>query len=269
MTSPEQTLAAVYDKSAAVYERYWAPALHRRARDLLTRIDRPANVAWAAVDVAAGAGTLAPALRQLVGPDGLVVAADRSHGMLRRAGTSLPGLPRLQADAARLPLADGCADVAVLAFVLFLLPDARAAVAEAARVLRRGGWLLAATWGTQDGTGADAVVREELDAVGAPPFPPLPRSDELTDTPERMAALLGAAGLGDIDTTSRPLDARFDADAALALRLGAGALGWRFAGLDPGEQRQVRARAAARLGELPAEAFVDRSQVLLTTARCR
>lgn len=267
MTSPQQTLAAMYDHSAAMYEQYWAPALHRHARDLLTCVDRPTGVPWTAVDVAAGAGTLAPALRQLVGPDGLVVAADRSHGMLRRADSSLPGLPRLQADAASLPLADGCADVAVLAFVLFLLPDARAAAAEAARVLRPGGWLLAATWGTQDGTDADAVVREELDAAGAPPFPPLPRSDALTDTAERMAALLGAAGLDDIHTTSRPLDARFDADAALALRLGSGSLGWRFAGLDPRAQRQVRARAAARLGELPAQAFVDRSQVLLTTAR--
>jgi ubiquinone/menaquinone biosynthesis C-methylase UbiE len=54
-STPQQALAAIYDESAAVYDRYWAPA-------------------WTAVDVAAGTGTLGPALRRLVGPDGLVVA---------------------------------------------------------------------------------------------------------------------------------------------------------------------------------------------------
>ncbi|MGH8892631.1 MAG: class I SAM-dependent methyltransferase, partial [Actinomycetes bacterium] len=176
-------------------------------------------------------------------------------------------VPRLLADAAHLPLADATADVAVLAFVLFLLPDARAAVAEAARILRPGGWLLAATWGSQDGTGADVVVREELDAAGAPAFVAPPRSDELTDTPDRVAALLGAVGLDGITTTSRPLDAEFDPTSALAMRTGAGTLGWRYARLDPAAQAAVRRRAAARLAELPAEEFVDRSEVLLTTAR--
>jgi SAM-dependent methyltransferase len=256
----------MYDESAAVYDRYWAPALHRHARDLLRSVHRPGRAVWTAVDVAAGAGTLGPALRELVGPGGLVVAADRSLGMLGRA----PGaLMRLQTDAARLPLAAGCADVAVLAFVLFLLPDARAATAEAARVLRPDGWLLATTWGRQDGTTADAAVREELDAAGAPPPPALPRSDDLTDTPERMAALLIGAGFADVTTTSRPLDARFDADAALTLRLGSGSLGWRFARLDAATQQRVRGSAAARLAELPADAFHDRSPVLLTTARRR
>jgi ubiquinone/menaquinone biosynthesis C-methylase UbiE len=254
----------MYDESAAVYDRYWAPALHRHARDLLAAVHRPAHAVWTAVDVAAGAGTLGPALGEMVGPEGLVVAADHSLGMLRRAPAALS---RVQADAARLPLAAGCADVAVLAFVLFLLPDARAAAAEAARLLRPGGWLLATTWGRQDGTTADAVVREELDAAGAPPPPALPRSDELTDTPERMAALLSAAGFTEITTTARPLDARFDADAALTLRLGSGSLGWRFARLDDAAQQQVRDRAATRLTQLPAEAFLDRSPVLLTTAR--
>jgi ubiquinone/menaquinone biosynthesis C-methylase UbiE len=264
--TPQQALAAIYDESAAVYDRYWAPALHRHARDLLSAVQRPAPATWTAVDVAAGTGTLGPALRRLVGPDGLVVAADRSLGMLRRAPA---GLPRLQADATHLPLADGCADVAVLAFVLFLLPDARAAAAEAARVLRPGGWLLAATWGRQEGTTADDVVRTELDAAGAPAYPALPRSDELTDTPEKMALLLTRAGLADVRTTVRPLDARFDAAAALALRLGSGSLGWRYARLDAASQQRVRDRAAPRLADLPPDAFVDRSPVLLTTARRR
>jgi hypothetical protein len=82
-----------------------------------------------------------------------------------------------------------------------------------------------------------------------------------------MAALLGAAGFGDVRTTSRPLDAVFDADSALALRTGSGAPGWRFARLQPAARDAVRRRAAARLADLRAEDLVDRSEVLLTVAR--
>lgn len=260
--SPQQTLASVYDEGAAAYERYWAPALHRHARALLDPV--PIGPTRTVVDVAAGAGTLTPSLRVLAGQGGQVVALDRSRGMLLRAPADQS---RIQADAARLPLAGTTADVVVLAFVLFLLPDARAAVAEAARVLRPGGWLLATTWGSQDGTGADVVVREELDAAEAPAFPELPRSDELTDSPDRMADLLAGAGLRDVHTTAQPLDAVFDPDSALAMRTGAGALGWRYARLGRSAQDAVRRKAATRLAALPEDDFVDRSHVLLTTAR--
>ena len=260
--SPEAALAAVFDEAAAVYDTYWAPALHRHALALLEPVPRgPGRVA---VDVAAGVGTLAPALDELTGPAGQVIALDRSLGMLRRAPRDLV---RVQADAARLPLADARVEVVVFGFVLFMLPDARRAVVEAARVLRPHGWLLAATWGTQGDSGADAVVREELDREGAPDFLPLPRSDALTDKPERMIELLRPAGFTDVRTQVRPLDARFDQDSALAVLTGCGQSGWRFSRLDPDQRNAVRRRVATRLARLPADDFVDRSEVLLTWAR--
>jgi ubiquinone/menaquinone biosynthesis C-methylase UbiE len=263
MTStPEAALAAVFDEAAAVYDAHWAPALNRHALALLEPVPRGPGLV--AVDVAAGVGTLAPALDELTGPDGRVIALDRSLGMLRRAPLDLV---RVQADAARLPLADAGAHVVVYGFVLFLLPDARRAVAEAARVLHPHGWLLAATWGTQGDSGADAVVQEELERVGAPVFPALPRSDALTDKPERMTELLQPAGFTDVRTQRRPLDAAFDQDSALAVLTGCGKSGWRFARLDPDVRTAVRQRVAARLADLPADAFVDRSEVLLTWAR--
>lgn len=263
--SPEQVVAAMYDEGAASYEQHWAPALHRHARDLVTLVPPPApDESRLVVDVASGAGTLLPRLRELAGPAGKALALDRSLGMLRQIP---PGAPRVQADASRLPLADASVDVLALAFVLFLLPDARTAVAEAARVLRPGGWLLAATWGAQTGTGADALVRDALDAADAPPFAELPRSDDLTDSPERMAELLSPHGLVEIHTDSRPLDARFDARSALAMRTGCGVLGWRFSRLPVEKQDAVLTRLAAQVAELDPEDLVDRSEVLLTTAR--
>jgi SAM-dependent methyltransferase len=263
--SPEATLALVYDDGAAAYDQYWAPGLHRHARDLVATLPPlRAGSRRTVVDVAAGAGTLLPVLREVTGSDGMVLALDRSIGMLRRAPADVP---RFQADAARLPLADASADVVVLAFVLFMLPDARVAVAEAARVLRTGGWLLAATWGTELETDADVVVREEVEAADPPPFPELPRSDDLTDSNERLAALLEPAGFDDIATTARPLDAAFDIGSTLAMGTGFGRLGWRYARLDAPAQEAVHTRATARLAALPEEASFDRSEVLLTTAR--
>jgi SAM-dependent methyltransferase len=266
MGSDQQTLAGVYDEGAAAYERFWAPALHRHARDLVAAVPAAeSGTARTVVDVAAGTGTLVPALRTLAGEAGAVIALDRSLGMLRLVPD---GTPRVQADAAGLPLATSSVDVVVLAFVLFLLPDPRPAVAEAARVLRPGGWLLAATWGTQLGTAADVVAREELDDAGAPAFPALARSDDATDSAEDMAALLGEDFV-DVDTSARPLEARFTAQSALAMRTGCGALGWRFSRLDQDTQRLVLDRAGERLRAMDEEAFVDRSEVLLTTARRR
>jgi ubiquinone/menaquinone biosynthesis C-methylase UbiE len=264
-SSPEATIARVFDEGAAAYDEHWAPALHRHARDLVGTVPAPApGSRRAVIDVATGAGTLLPELRELAGSDGLVLALDRSLGMLRRAPTDVV---RVQGDAARLPLADGSADVAVLAFVLFMLPDARAAVAEVARVLRTGGWLLTANWGDQIETAADVVVREEVEAADPPPFPVLPRSDELTDSAEHLASLLAPVGFGAVRTIARPLDAVFDPGSTLAMGTGFGKLGWRYARLDVPAQDAVRLRAAARLAQLPADQFVDRSEVLLTTAR--
>jgi ubiquinone/menaquinone biosynthesis C-methylase UbiE len=258
------TIVDVYDLGAETYAAHWAPALHRHARDLVAAVPPAApDEARTVLDVAAGAGTLLPALRPVAGAGGSLVALDYSAGMLALAD---PRVPRVRADAARLPVAEGCADVAVYAFVLFLLPDARAAVAEAARVVRRGGWLLAATWGVQLGTDADLVVTEEIDAAGAPPIA-LPRSDELTDSPDRMRALLEAVSFADVRTTSRPLDARFDRASVLAMRTRSGNLGWRFSQLAAEAQHQVLDRSTARLAGLRPEAFVDRTEVLLTTAR--
>jgi SAM-dependent methyltransferase len=264
--SAEATLASMYDEGAAAYEQHWAPELQRHARDLLAVLPEPAaDDARIVVDIAVGSGALVPALRDAAGRSGRVVTLDRSLGMLRR---SSPSVPRIQSDAARLPLADASVDVVVAAFVLFLLPDARRAVVEAARVLRPGGFLLAATWGSQNGTAADALIRDELDAAGAPPFPDLPRSDHLTDSAEAMAALLRDR-FERVRTRTRPLDARFDAGSALAMRTGCGALGWRFARLGPAAQDALRSRLVTRLAELDEDALVDRSEVLLTTARRR
>lgn len=76
-----------------------------------------------------------------------VVGVDVSHRQLQHSrridGHGGPGLPVAQADAQRLPFADEAFDVVCSAFGAFpFVPDAPAALAESARVLRPGGRLV-------------------------------------------------------------------------------------------------------------------------------
>ena len=69
--TPTPTIADVYDEGAISYAEHYAPALHRHARDLAERIPPPLRGQDRTVlDVAAGAGTLLPALLPVVGEQG-------------------------------------------------------------------------------------------------------------------------------------------------------------------------------------------------------
>jgi SAM-dependent methyltransferase len=100
------------------------------------------------LEVGAGA---AQCSRWLAGRGARVVATDVSAGMLRAAGdldraTSVR-VPRAQADARRLPFADGSFDIVFTAFgAIPFIPDADVVHAEVHRVLRPGGrWVFAVT----------------------------------------------------------------------------------------------------------------------------
>lgn len=70
------------------------------------------------------------------------IAGDLSFGMIR----ALPAdLPRLNLDVQHIPLADNAADVVLTNHMLYHVSDKDAALTEIKRVLRPGGYLIAAT----------------------------------------------------------------------------------------------------------------------------
>ena len=93
-----------------------------------------------------GSGS-APCSRWLAGQGARAVATDLSSGMLRvgaeaasRSTGPAADVPLIQADAGRLPFADGSFDVVFSAFgAVPFIADTAAVMAEAARVLRPGG----------------------------------------------------------------------------------------------------------------------------------
>jgi len=98
------------------------------------------------LDVAAGTGRVARALLRQPAFDGQVINADLAARMLaegRRACAAWPErLVWVRAPGDRLPFATGTFDAVTCVEALEFVPDARAALAECARVLRPGGVLL-------------------------------------------------------------------------------------------------------------------------------
>ena len=101
-----------------------------------------------ALDVAGGSGDLAAGLARQVGARGLVVLSDINAAMLARGRDRLldEGFARnvacVQANAERLPFADGTFDCITIGFGLRNVTDKRAALVAMRRALRPGGQLL-------------------------------------------------------------------------------------------------------------------------------
>ena len=131
-------VAEHYDRTNSVstlgIDRYWR-AHTRRALDLA----RGQKV----LDVAAGTAVSTVALAR---SGAWCVAADFSLGMLARGGTRR--VPKVAADALRLPFADGAFDAVTVSFGLRNMTDTVAALAELRRVVRPGGRLVVCEFST-------------------------------------------------------------------------------------------------------------------------
>ena len=94
------------------------------------------------VDVGCGEGRLA---RELLGLGHRVVGIEASPRLAAAARAGSPPVEVVVADAASMPLSDGCADLAVASMSLLNIADLDAAVAQIARVLVPGGRLCFST----------------------------------------------------------------------------------------------------------------------------
>ena len=96
------------------------------------------------LDVGSGAGTDSLVAAQMVGADGSVTGIDMTPEMLAKAQAAAheagaTNVAFLEADAERLPFADGSFDVVISNGVIDLIPDKDAVFSELYRVLVPGG----------------------------------------------------------------------------------------------------------------------------------
>lgn len=132
MTQTEQSWRW-YDDNANFYEEM-DPATLEFGRQLLDYAD-PAPGARL-LDVGAGRGAI---VRAALARGCVVTAVDAAPGMVARLRADFPTMTVSRMDAHRFDFPDACFDVVTAGFVIDLLSDPAAALAEVRRVLRPGG----------------------------------------------------------------------------------------------------------------------------------
>jgi ubiquinone/menaquinone biosynthesis C-methylase UbiE len=129
----------LFEDDPVGYEAWYATARGRRADlaecALLERLLASFAGAQSALDVGCGTGHFT---RWLAGRMPAVAGLDRSPAMLSEARRRCPRLPVIEGDAHHLPVRRRAVDLAVFVLTLEFLEDPAGALAEGARVARRG-----------------------------------------------------------------------------------------------------------------------------------
>jgi len=182
-----------WDTTAQQYERTAHPftSLYAEAALARVRLTPDSRV----LDVAAGTGALALAAART---GAQVLATDFSPGMVARiTAANLPNVEARVMDGQALALEDGSFDAVFSIFGVIMFPDWRKGLAEMARVTRKGGHGVIATW--QDRGAATFLL---LGQIRRTLFPDLtgmtmPEAVQALSDPADLARELIAAGYHD------------------------------------------------------------------------
>ena len=198
-----------WDKTSATYGQDGTRQFQRFGERLLALMALPEGAA--VLDVGAGTGIVATRVAGQVGPEGRVVGVDLSGRMLAaaqeagRAG-GLSQLRLAQMDAEHLGFASGAFDAVVCAFSLFQFVDMGRALAEMARVVRRGGQVGLSNWGPGYFSPVGGMQRELFREFGLRPL----LTNPIAFKPEALRALLEAAGLAEIRLEAEAVELWFE-----------------------------------------------------------
>lgn len=262
MTARE--LRDAYGSTAAAWAAGPQRAYRRLSEALIAACPVPLG-GRLALDLGAGTGA---ASRVCTDAGARVVALDAAVGMLAHRRRFRP--PAAAGDAGRLPFPDGVFEVLVAAFVLNHLSDAEGALAEAVRVTRPGGRLLAATFHRGWTHPAKDAVEEALASFGwrKPAWYAdlKERTAPALGTPEAFAEAAAGAGWAEVRIIDTTVDTGLRTAADLAAwRLGMAQTAPFVAGLADTARARLRAEAERRIADRTAEPL--RPRVLLCQGR--
>jgi SAM-dependent methyltransferase len=156
------------------------------------------------LDIASGTGEPGLSVAKLV-PQGRVVLADLSPEMLavaarRAAAQGVTNVETRVCSADDLPVDDATFHSVSVRFGYMFFPDAPAATAELARVLRSGGRLCASVWVRPDQNPWTTIAMQAIGTeVALPPPDPDGPSMYRCAAPGQVSGLYEAAGLHDVE----------------------------------------------------------------------
>jgi SAM-dependent methyltransferase len=231
-----------------LYEPYVGRWSRLIAREFLEWLAMPADIEW--LDVGCGTGALAQTILDRADPRS-VIGVDRSPGFIEYASARVHGEhARFEVgDAQCLPLPSASVDAAVTGLVLNFVPQPQRAVAEMARVVRKGGVVAAYVW---DYAGRMELMRHFWDAAVVSDAAAR-ELDEGRRFPlcrrESLAALFSQAGLQDAEVRAIdvPTDFRDFDDYWSPFEGGQGPAPGYAMSLDEPKRNALRDRIRARL----------------------
>lgn len=234
-----------FDDGAA-YERMMGAWSKLAGEIFLDWLAPRAGLKW--VDVGCGNGAFTELIVARHAP-AEVQGIDPSDGQLAyartRSGTAMAEFRK--GDGMALPFPGGAFDVAIMALVIFFIPEPANGVAEMVRVVAPGGQVAAYAWDMAGGGFPLQPIQTELKAMGHVPVLP-PRAD--ASKIEALQKLWTDAGLVEVET--RRIDVQrsfvdFD-DFWTAATLGA-TIGPLLASMAPDDVGRIKTRVRARLEE--------------------
>jgi SAM-dependent methyltransferase len=147
--------------AAQVYERFFVPALFGQWPERLLE-EAGVGAGDRVLDVGCGTGVLARAAASTVGATGYVAGIDPNPGMLSVARRAVEPVEWFEGAAEELRFEDGSFDRVLSQFALMFFEDRVAGLREMGRVLRPGGRVAVATWGSLDTTPGYAAMVDLL-----------------------------------------------------------------------------------------------------------
>ena len=202
------------------------------------------------VDVGCGNGAFTELLAARCSPAG-IQGIDPSEAQIAFArGRPSAGVADFQTgDAMALPFPENSFEAAVMALVIFFVPDPARAVAEMARVVGPGGTVSAYAWDVVGGGLPAASIQAEMRAMGV--TPPLPPSFEASRL-QSLRSLWSEAGLEKIETREISVQRTFaDFEEFWTINLLGPSIGGVVASMPKGDAELLKKRVSARL---PADA---------------
>jgi ubiquinone/menaquinone biosynthesis C-methylase UbiE len=174
---------------------------------------------------------------------------DPSDGQLAyartRSGTATAHFSK--GDAMALPFPDRSFDVAIMALVIFFVPEPAKGVAEMVRVVSPGGTVAAYAWDMMGGGFPLQPIQTELKAMGFTPIRP-PKSE--ASRIEALKQLWTDAGLVEIETRRIDVQRHFaDFDDFWGAALGSPTIGQLLASMAPDVLEGLQARVRTHLNE--------------------
>lgn len=263
---PGETHPRISFEDGEAYERGMSPWSRLAGAKFLEWLAPDDGLRW--LDVGCGTGAFASLIADRCAPIE-VQGVDPSEAQLAlaRRRQDCAGASFVRGDAMALPFEPRRFDIAVMALVIFFVPDPATGLAEMVRVVRPGGWVAAYAWDVLGGGFPFDPVWQEIRAVDATPLlPPNPGAGRLAS----LRDLWAAAGLEAVETNEIVVERSFSRfEDYWATSTITGGVRPSLDAMSVGQRDQLKAGVRARLPVDSAGRFVWRARANAVKARVR